>query len=1370
MAATKEWLIEQYGTVELDGRTFYLEDGDTWTDIESGQVYRGKGFDTGEVHHEGTAEDPMKGFATTQGYAQTHIIADMMRNRGYDSQENKGTGYYGRTLGNVYNEEDHTSLSRKLHSEGLTSVNRYTSKDDLEAFQSGAMTRNLLGDSNDSYYGHAREAYNTAKGLDYSRLKGMALNEQEFAGNPYMPNMYDRFMFRKNDRTMDNKAYSAFGTGLDSGWNHILGSIQGFKANIGDALNNDEMYKNGLLGVEEYENLNAQLPTYTNDIGSVNNIKEAGRYMSGMMGQALPYMLGIIGSAGAGSIVAGAAGLGAGAAFALGSVPPALTYAGSVYGSMEGDMQERNAGAALAAGMVMGILDRVGLHGLMSASSLLKKDGLEKVAIELQKKQGLSKAQATKKVRDAAFDVNQEVASAIGSVANIQLSKGILAKEFGTSFLQGAASEGVTEGLQETVEYGATVAGSKKEWNDEDYKRILLNAVTGGALLGGTIGSTLTTSKGYGSFRQIQRDFSEAADDVTKNFFGGGNNVEQLDKMYKYLEEKYNIKSIANTTRSIEDINQDLTDASKDDTTFRQKSSEDIKAESDADYKQGQKEDSVKHKGWFKTALELPGKAVQKGGGRLLEKYMESPDINDKSKYMLAVLMDTFAPSNKSHMPGMHLAKIKAVLMHTQLTHADMARSEFIQIFNVRKGGKAYDAKMKDFEGWLREKEAGKNNGPMHQKYRYMNDKLEILAGRIDAATDTLWNTHKGLVGDKRKPMKGYFFRSAVLNPNDVRKNKELFVQTLVEGWRSPGSGGKPGQFHKLTKDQAHQLWSDVVNGPDGYSYKDQSDVGFRNRKVGTLKSLELHLKDSQVMRDKFLESDHFEKLKSNIMSVVNHDMDVKTMGKNGIKLDSALVELKNEMGASWDPRINTLIKDSVAASRGDYKPIQNKFLASVQGHLTFIGTVTQLDTSMLASLPELGLLLLNKPRGVSIVKLLRDASGDLGRHYKRSVIETGQHIKSGLGIDMDTYTMNQLDFYNFGYDSAKHGVMGHMDIGQEIDHMSKFKSSMLQTFFTMNLLKPFTDGTRIAKLSMAQDAIIHDLEIVHQYLDGGSNYAADAYERLRDLNIDPIKLAEVYKSSIMTLRLDPTLFDQKTGRWIGNNDIVYDAISKRANTQLSKDAGDAVMTKEMEAIAPFKYLLDNLQTARNSYVDNALANPTAVDRPLWYSNPHFRLMTQYKGFISTFTSHILPRIWREVKHGNPEARYQAVAMAATMIMFGFLGQDLKDEWKYEDGYNPWIKQNGKIQRGLISSGLLGTPGELVNIINPIYDFKRDYVDLATEFAGPFTGTVANLTKTAESMISGDMNRTIYYGKKFTPLVGRWKGFNERGGSDEASF
>ncbi|MEO1945692.1 MAG: hypothetical protein ABGY11_15430 [Candidatus Thioglobus sp.] len=1358
MAATKEWLIDQYGTFEMGGREYYLEDGDTWVDTKSGEVYRGKGFDTSEVYHEGTEDDPIKSPGTARGYQQSQIVGDILRNQGFDAQKKDGTGYYGRTLGVPYNPETETSLSRKLHQEGLVDINSYTSKGDKEAYWEGNLIRGILGEG-DGYWDSARaelDAGTSATYIPNSRgdvyaPKQMAIDEQAVAQAPWM---YNDVMYRHRDRNMSNKAYSAFDSAWEAGWNNIYGSLQGAKAALGDAINNEDLYQNGMMGVEEYEYYNSQLPNYVQDVGEVKNIKDAGRYMAGMMGQALPYMIGIAGSAATGNLLGGMAGIGAlggisGGAI-LGAIPPAVTYAGEVYGSMEGEMDEKNVAAAMSAGLVMGILDRVGLHQMMKASSLLKKDGLEKVAIELQKKQGLSSEQARAVVKQASFDVQREVYEHLGQVVNIELSKGILAKEFGSSFLRGAASEGITEGLQESTGYAASVAGSKKEWVQEDYERILVNAVTGGALLGGTIGSTMGTAKGVGSFKQLQRKFSEAADDVTKNFFGNGNNIEQLSRLYGQ-QGKDTQKFMAMTD---EEINDALTDASGKESTVR-KSDKEIQEESAADGALGQTEDTVKHKGWLRTLKELPGKAVQKGGSRLLQKYIDDPKVNDEAKYILAVLMDTFAPSNKSHMPGMHLAKTKAVLMHTQLNNVSMAKSEFIRIFNTKKGGKDYDEKIKDFEGWLREKEAGKNNGPMHKKYRYINNELEVLAGRIDAATDTLWNTHKNLVGDKRDPMKGYFFRSSVLNPTEVRKHKEKFVQTLVDGWRSPGKDGKPGVFHKLTRSEAHQLWEDVVSSPDGYQARHLNDAGFQYRKADTLKSLQLHLKDSQIMRDTFLEKDHFEKLKSNIMSVVNHDMDIKTMGRNGINLDRLLVDLKHKMGNNWDPRINTMIKDSIAASRGDYKPIQNRFLASVQGHLTFIGTITQLDTSVLASLPEIGLLLFNAPKEHGVIGLLKDAANDLGKHYKRSIVDTAQHVKSGLGVDMDTYTQNQLDFYNFGYDSTKHGAMGHMDIGQEIDHMSKFKSSVLNAFFTLNLLKPFTDSTRVAKLSMAQDAIIYDLEIVYKHLDGGSNYAADAYERLRQLNIDPITFSNAYKTAmnILSDKIEPGM----------TNNEVYKIIADESKKTKGYKVDDSVLEPNADKGAienPLKYVLDNLMIARNSYVDNALANPTAADRPLWYSNPHFRLMTQYKGFLSTFTSHILPRIYRAVKHGNPEAKYQAVAMGATMIMFGFLGQDLKDEWKYESGHNPWLDDAGRMQRGFMASGLLGTPGELINIISPIYDFNRDTFDYASEFLGPFTSTVGNAYKVSDSLLSGDMNRALYYSKKFTPLVGRYSGFN----------
>ena len=1297
--------------VTLNNRKMLLEDADTWVDKETGKVYRGKGYDAEEVYHSGKDGDHFKAPETNQGYMQTQIVADMMRNKGYDDLKDEGTGFYGRTLGVAYDKDTNESVSRKLHAEDLVNLNRYTSAEDYKANRAGKVSRALFGDDPDSYYGHAREALDASRSLDTEFFKGTADDEVEFAKAPWM---YNDVMWRTGGRTLKNESTNAFGTGWDAGWNNIYGSVQGFKASIGDAINNEEMYQNGTMGVEEYEYKNSRLPTYANDIGSISNVKQAGRYMAGMMGQALPYIMGIAGSAVGGTVLAGTALPG----LALGALPVAMVYAGEVYGSMEGGMDERNAAAAMAAGIVMGILDRVGLHGILNSKSLLKDDAMEKIAIELQKKKGLSAQAAKAEVKAASFDVQKELADNVGKVVSIQLTKSLVAKELGQSFGKGALSEGVTEGLQESISYATSVAGSNKEFKEEDYNRILMNAVAGGALLGGGISGVATTAKGYGTFKAQQRRWSQTADDVKKNFFndasqGQGDTLQNLEMWFDTLGAEQHTKT-----------------------------DEEVIHDADAEYKKGQKEDSLKHKGWWQTLKELPGKAVQKGGARLLEPFMESDAITDDAKFKLAIIMDNFAPSNKSHMAGMPVHKYKTLVMHKLLNHADMNRSEFIRIFNTKKSGKDYDAKMEDFEAWQKEADAGKLDGPMHKKYRHLDGDLNTLHNSINDNTKTLWALHQRFVGDAREALPGYFYKSAVLNPESVRKNKELFVQTLVEGWTSPGKDGAIGETHQLTKAEAHQLWDDVVNGPEGYKHDALNDLGFKNRKAGTLRKTKVALRDSQIMNEKFLEKDHFEKLKFNITSTINHDIDLMTLGHKGANLDRAILDLKDEMGDQWDPRIATLVKDSVAAGRGDYKPIKNKFLAKVQGHLTFIGVVTMLDTSVLASLPEIGLLLLNSPKHQGILGLLRNGSRDLKKHYKRSLIETAQNVKSGLGISMEEYTQNQLDFYNMGYDSGKHGVMGHMDIGQEIDRMSKFKQGMLQVFFTMNLLKPFTDGSRVIKLSMAQDAIVQDLETVFAYMDGGSNYAADAYERLRDLGVDPIKLSNEYKQAVDYLTSNSNDF---------NADDVYELLAKDKT---------------------FEGLMEQFQMARNNYVDNALANPNAVDRPLWYSNPHFRLATQFQGFLSTFTSHILPRIYKQVKHGNPEARYQAVAMAATMIMFGMLGQDLKDEWKYEDGENPWIKKDGlsKIQRAVGASGLLGTTDRILDMVHPLYDFKRDAISLATDVAGPFTGTLATGSKIVESLLNGEGSRAAYYAKKQVPLIGRYHGFNSRGGSGESNF
>ena len=55
------------------------------------------------------------------------------------------------------------------------------------------------------------------------------------------------------------------------------------------------------------------------------------------------------------------------------------------------------------------------------------------------------------------------------------------------------------------------------------------------------------------------------------------------------------------------------------------------------------------------------------------------------------------------------------------------------------------------------------------------------------------------------------------------------------------------------------------------------------------------------------------------------------------------------------------------------------------------------------------------------------------------------------------------------------------------------------------------------SRLAIANDAIFTDLEIINGFYEVGktnSNYANDAYERLRELNIDPVKTAKLYANA----------------------------------------------------------------------------------------------------------------------------------------------------------------------------------------------------------------------------------------------------------------
>jgi hypothetical protein len=78
--------------------------------------------------------------------------------------------------------------------------------------------------------------------------------------------------------------------------------------------------------------------------------------------------------------------------------------------------------------------------------------------------------------------------------------------------------------------------------------------------------------------------------------------------------------------------------------------------------------------------------------------------------------------------------------------------------------------------------------------------------------------------------------------------------------------------------------------------------------------------------------------------------------------------------------------------------------------------------------------------------------------------------------------------------------------------------------------------------------------------------------------------------------------------------------------------------------------------------------------------------------------------MWDEgVVRGSPSMRYSTFITVGTMIMLGFASQALKDWIKYEDGENEYLDNAQYIQRGIRSSGLLGTYERVIDQFMPLY-------------------------------------------------------------------
>jgi hypothetical protein len=1247
-----------------------------------------------------------------KGALKTKQVKAIAKAGGYNKLVLTGESSYGRDVGDLVNDKGQT-LTDRLIFEGI--IDPATPEDGERMRQLGAFSRGLSGEGDDIYsqaraedvqydrehvLGWKQEAINEQELQEYSQARGMV---SDGTWGQYVTNSVQ---YRHGDRDIMNQADSAFATGLESGLNNVISSAYGFASLVGDMVDSEELFEWGKRNAEHYEIENEALADYVNTIGDVNSLTDFGRYTAGMTGQMVPYLVGLFGAAVGGVAVATATGVAAlGTGIAVGV--PAIIYAGEAYQGMEGEMSERGVGWALSAGVASSLLDRLGLKGMLNVKDVLTKDigeqliksyALKKgmtedaartflqnqanarVVTAYQKMHGGTFQAAKQKVGNVTANIQKEMLDYLKDSASLTLNKRLLAKQLGQSFGTSGVKEAFTEMGQEGSIYAAQVLGSEKAFDADELGNILVNAAAGGFILGGAIGGFHGTGASYANFEQAKRDISISDGSQMEGFYGAN-----TERNYQSLIDYAN-SELERTGSTL-----DVTEAGK------------------KDYEEGSLLDTVKEKGVIKTVKELPGRFARKFGEIIQDK---AEGLSDDAKFTLYTLLDNFAPSNTSHMAGVNMGKLKRSLIGSLNREIGNIESILLSKLEKRVGKRskqdASDMLVK-FQRLLEEN----GNKPLTAKQLpedlrpYIHD-LHEASAKINAATDTLLDIVEKQTGVEIGRQNNYFSNAIQLDANKIRKNKTSFIENVLIGYLG------------YSQANALEFYDSLVDSPKGYDPAKLEELGFQNTSgPKNLNKATARLKLFKGI-DEFTYDNKFDQMVGIVESNINYAIDTKYLGKNNEKIDLALQTLKAQMGDKWDPRIAVWIKDSIAAERGDYKPIKNKYLREMQSWISWYNATTQLNTTLLASLPELAMVMLGK-RAKSNAELILDASKGVGSKMLHDFRRMKAKVFKDTGFTEESENMAVEDFYRYQYAHGSQGAVAQFDIEMGTGRAREFREKTLEAFFKLNLLGPFTDATRIARLAMANDAIFTDIEIMINHFNGVdkiSNYAADAFGRLRDLNVNPVDISTRYQKLVNKMKNDPN-------------------VDKTDSQAIHK----YIMKNDPE-------MLEMLDIARKSYVDNALANPNPVDRPLWYSNQHFRLMTQYNGFLSTFSSHILPRVWKGIKEDNPHARYNGVAAVAGMLALGFIGQSLKDEVDREGKTPATLTDMGFYQRGLTASGLLGTSERFLNLVHPLYrSYETVPEQMFDEVAGPTSGSAGKIYRAMEALAEGDNLRPVQYGK-----------------------
>ena len=1351
-------------------------DGDTFRNKETNESVRFEGIDIEEV--EKVLKDKGYIMGESGGQVAKQYIASLANRYGYTQVKVKDEDAgYGRKVGDLVNDKGE-SFQNLLISSGIAKptfigrTDKTMSDDDYSRYLHGVADRSIADPYRKKSDIEIASQIIKAASLESTGgeiiAKKRALNEAEYS---LMPDFYTDVVIRNNNATYENRAIHPFSQSWDSALTMVGNAFKQVGVMAADITGFEEA-EASLLGSIDYSRQQlADKPKVRLDYRDVDwtDLGEIGEFVGANLATSIPFMGVTIAS-----LLA--------APFTYGgslSVPVAM-YSGMILDEMPGKQDQKNYGVAIVGGGIASALDVFGVKGaagLIKPSQFITKEGKEQAIRMVMQSTGPARARAVEMLGDKAGDAlrvgltREQAALAlqkmtkrqivsyaddVAEFAGTQLAKGAVVKRLASRITQGAAFEGSTEMLQELTMYTAAVIGSEKTWDFDELQHRMTNAVIAGGLMGAGFATpggvweagawrdaTVAMSKYDGRFDDAADTFrSEVKDPDTGR-------VADLNEI---IEEEW-----ADTTRPKSAPKPKKPKSDMDE--YDQMQQTDVDAEEVEDVKFTDRADAGQE-----TYDEKPSIDSLKDG--LMDPAFTLRDARDtvftierlqKSKTLRRLYDMLGGKANKVHHGiDFHSDKMLNFESFERLIPEVRALYAAFKLDGKRSGAKreALSALVYDFYNVhikpITEKEGNNQTWITGDSVIAMVDwdnlskpEFQENSAALKDLIDRLYQVDRKMyegvtlaqatanvppIGD----LQDHIFRSKSFLKSAISANKEKFINLLM---------AEKG----LTVEEANGVTNTILDNPEINTLDEAFDLTKGGITPKTHKRRSLDIADNKAFSE-FFENNLFDNLENSMKSAARYMTMTRFVGPNSSLLTSMFDKIQREftegledgsadqLSAEADVNdIARLTRDLINADSGNYKRIESDVLRGTQKALTLTGVLTMLGLAAPMSIVEFAL----TPVGVD-VKTLNKNVGSLGMILGREIFEYFAEVGRLTGVapqrssfETKIKSRNKKDtdvrFVEYNDPAGLNRRVGYGDArtGQAqltgVTEFNKFTKNLMDAFFKVIGLNAVTNATRTIRASFFNDFLIRNLDILHQQKDEGTadtNETREARRFLEKMGVPPDRMLEL-------------------------------------SEQLLAAEGNPSPKLQADWEAQFDNGLFN-------FINEAVPLPDAMGRPLFYSDPHYAMFTQFQGFISKFTAHHIPRLYDLVKNATPGFKYSTFATLMSMLLLGYAAQHLKDLIKFGES-SPYLEDNEKYLRALYSSGLLGTTERVLsnNMLFPLYeDRSRTMGEAIWNFGtgeAPSSAIFENVYKLGHGLIEGDSRSIVKSSASLTPLMAPFK-------------